>query len=382
MPLKSTRYAILFGAYGGDHLGDAAILGGVLMSLAERYGVSQAFVCSFRPSRTRRLTRQLDTGVQTEVIPFDFLRILRLMRGSSYLVWAGGPITNRPRLLWRNLALILLARVFRVPVILDRIGINEPDNILNRTLVRLAMACATNISARSQSSARAVARLSGRECVASADPAFDYCRSREGRTAMTDDERRRVDDLTMRPQGTILVCVNARPATRASRTADFSRLLSEFAHGLSLFAGSRRTRFVFIPMEDEVDPGRDIDAANEMANYLNAAVDFRVWRPAPSIDAMLRLLRSSDGAVTMRLHAAIFALSQGVPTLGIDYSKTGSGKVAELFEDRGEAERVIRIQEMNAGRLTELLTRLVVEPKGSSNQDSGDSWRSPAGTGT
>jgi polysaccharide pyruvyl transferase WcaK-like protein len=58
----------------------------------------------------------------------------------------------------------------------------------------------------------------------------------------------------------------------------------------------------------------------------------------------------------MRLHATIFALSQRIPTLGIDYTQPGPGKVAEMFEDRGQPGSFVSINALRAGYICEWLS--------------------------
>jgi polysaccharide pyruvyl transferase WcaK-like protein len=50
-----------------------------------------------------------------------------------------------------------------------------------------------------------------------------------------------------------------------------------------------------------------------------------------------------DLAITMRFHATIFARSQGVPVLGIDYYPGVGGKVEQLFADAGEPGNACRM---------------------------------------
>lgn len=62
---KKINSAIVIGAYGGEHVGDAAILGGVLLRLKEKYGVTSAIIASSRPDRTQRWVSELSLPVNT-----------------------------------------------------------------------------------------------------------------------------------------------------------------------------------------------------------------------------------------------------------------------------------------------------------------------------
>mgnify|MGYP003430608390 CR=1 FL=1 len=63
--------------------------------------------------------------------------------------------------------------------------------------------------------------------------------------------------------------------------------------------------------------------------------------------------------------AAVFALSQGVPTVGIDYYAHGGGrgKVSELFDDRGVGDRVVTIADLDPERLVRMLADATATPR-------------------
>ena len=114
-------------------------------------------------------------------------------------------------------------------------------------------------------------------------------------------------------------------------------------------------RYVFFPLETETDTGSDFDTADELAGYVAPEVDLRICRELPTLDGTLYLLRHADAAVTMRFHGAVFALSQSVPTVGIDYSHSGSGKIRDLFNDLGEGDRVLDFMDVNPEKIVRLL---------------------------
>ena len=57
----------------------------------------------------------------------------------------------------------------------------------------------------------------------------------------------------------------------------------------------------------------------------------------------------------MRLHAAIFALSQGVPVFAIDYHVNGRGKVGQLFDDRGAERNAVNIKDLKPDHIVRFL---------------------------
>ena len=73
----------------------------------------------------------------------------------------------------------------------------------------------------------------------------------------------------------------------------------------------------------------------------------------------------SYAAIAMRFHATIFALSQGLRTIGVDYRVGGRDKVAALLGDFGQSENCCRIDTMTsdwlATRLADGLTAVFAD---------------------
>ena len=98
--------------------------------------------------------------------------------------------------------------------------------------------------------------------------------------------------------------------------------------------------------------------------------DHKIIACGNGVDAVLALLRGLDAAVTMRFHASVFALSQQVPAIGIDYQVGGIGKVGELFTAHSGGE-ALSIQDLTPGRLTERLLHIAGTPVASGRESTG-----------
>ena len=97
----------------------------------------------------------------------------------------------------------------------------------------------------------------------------------------------------------------------------------------------------------------DLVAAYQIQKLLGNEVDMRVWEADPNLDGVLYLLRRLDIALTMRFHACIFAMSQKIPTIGIDYQF--GGKVEQLFNDSNLKDDVCRMENLEANWLNSRL---------------------------
>jgi polysaccharide pyruvyl transferase WcaK-like protein len=332
------RTVVLIGAYGGDHVGDAAILGGVLLTLATRHGVTQATIMSHRPEHTRRLAAGLSTPVTTRVERYTPARVDRLLDQADALVIAGGPVCEMPRVLAKHLAAVHAARIRGLPLHVERVGIGEFRGALSAWAARRVLTRAQTISLRFADAARHPL-VAGLPVTVGRDPAFDYLATRGSLDRLAEHERRSVDALFagVAPNA-LCLGVNLRPVLEqwhAQGRGLLDRFVERLAQGMADFARSvpRPVVFFAFPMNAIQFGMSDLATAYRLHRALGARVDLRVWEADPQVDGVLYFLRRLDAVVAMRLHAAIFAMSQNVPVLGIDYFQGMDRKLTLLFDD-------------------------------------------------
>ena len=100
--LKMNKILII-GMYGGEHVGDAAILGGVILRLQKKYNITAFDILSIRKDRTECWVENLDIPVKINVISHK-----EDIESTNYdkLVLAGGPIMNIPTILINHIKII------------------------------------------------------------------------------------------------------------------------------------------------------------------------------------------------------------------------------------------------------------------------------------
>lgn len=370
---KRLPCVMIIGAYGGEHIGDTAILGGVLFRVHRRYGTTRAIVMSQRPNHTRHLVSMLDTPVGLSVEISEQARARELMRQVDGVVYAGGPLMDLPKQLVRHLYAVSLARRAGKPFVAEGIGAGPFLLWASEWTARRIVRMAERISVRTTDDAK-VRLVSDLSPEIGRDPAFDYLETRGHHlTRLADADRRWIERLFEDIDGRLAIGLNLRPirpvytvgvpaAQRAERTrhaeAQFEQQLAEGMRRFSETA-ARPPCFVFYPMNSIQFGESDLRSAYRVKRLLGSSVDFRVWQADPGLDGVIALLRRLDAVISMRFHATIFALSQGCPTIGIDYRVGKRDKVAALLGDFGQSENCGRVDQVTSAWLCERLTSLV-----------------------
>lgn len=368
--------ALLIGAYGGEHIGDAAILGGVLRHLSEDYGTRHVHLMSLRPDHTTGLAATLDTSIEVSVHSYNMRVVDSLMDESDGLVYAGGPLMDLPRMLVRHIAAFGSAARKGRPVVMDGIGVGPFRRQVSEYAARHIAKRASKISVRTpQDAVHSV--LSGLSVDVARDPAFDYLETRDELTQLSDQDRDSVDALLSGSQDHMRVGINLRPIRLdwSSRGSEFAKASEEqffdrLAESLVSFAANseRQVTYFFFPMNPMQMGSSDFAAAYKLHRLIGRDADLRVWEADPDIDGVLYFLRQLDCALAMRFHACIFAISQSLPVLGIDYYPGDGGKVEQLFGSLGRPSDVSRIDTYSGDWMIGRLREITLQGQGRKRQ--------------
>jgi polysaccharide pyruvyl transferase WcaK-like protein len=107
---------------------------------------------------------------------------------------------------------------------------------------------------------------------------------------------------------------------------------SRIARAIEWFAGSvqQKVDVVFIPMETSRWCDDRLEAG-EFGKHLSPAIDLISVKGSLTVEQTHHLIGRMDLLVGMRLHALVFALSSGVPTIGLYQGDYYHRKIAGLF---------------------------------------------------
>lgn len=368
LPLADTKLKnmLVLGMYGGEHVGDSAILGGVLQRMYHRYGAERAVVVSLRTDRTRRWIESLDLDVNVQAISYE--QADESLSHSDAVVLAGGPVMDLMGVLTRQLKIIHRARRQYKPIIIEGVGVGPLKSLPSHWLARLLFKSADKITVRSLES-QAHPIVADLHPGVDVDPAFDYLARRASHLAISATPSTGSSSPSPSSAEEVNVGINLRPlwnkyAEGKLQSNELEKVfLLKFAEALVDVHSSSSVpvRYSFFPMNSDQYGFSDLGIAYRLQDLLPAAFPLRVWEIEPGVDDLLSYLHGLDAVIAMRFHAAIFAFSQQIPVLGIDYSLGKPGKVSALFQERGALDRFCRIDtfapEWLSSRLGVLISR-------------------------
>jgi polysaccharide pyruvyl transferase WcaK-like protein len=366
---RQLQSVLLIGAYGGEHIGDIAILGGVLFRIHRRYGTTRAILVSQRADHTRHLVPMLETPVSVSVAEYDQATIANHLAQVDGVVFAGGPLMDLPKQLTKHLYTVSLARRMQKPFVAEGIGAGpfarKPSEWVARRLLRMA----ERVSVRTTDDAKKPL-VRGLLAERGQDPAFDYLATRpETLTRIPDVDRPWLTRLVAGTEGRLTVAINIRPIghlftagakgqAQEARTIEIEKeFYAQLADGLRRFQARAKqpVTFIFFPMNAIQFGMCDLRSAYRLGRHLGPDLDYRVWEGDASLDGVVELLRKMDVVITMRFHATIFALSQKRAVVGIDYRPGKRDKVAALLDDCGKPDQYCRIDELTGPWLADRL---------------------------
>jgi polysaccharide pyruvyl transferase CsaB len=311
----------LCGAYGMGNIGDEGILKAILSEIRAIERDIPVYVLSRKPKLTRRVHRV--HAVHT----FNVLRFPFLVRGTKLYINGGGSLIQdetSSRSLWFYLYTILAAKLSGTQVLMYGCGIGPVNKAFNRRLAgKIINGCVSAITLR-DSDSESVLRSLGvvkPDIYIAADPAL---------TLDTDETRRNREEsreyaLTLREWHGIDSKLNAIAAAINS-TYD--------KHGLAP---------VFIPVD-----AKDLPLMRKTAALLKCPYQLHEVFNTP--EELITTMRTLRFAVSMRLHALIFAASAEIPLGGIVYDP----KVRGFLEHLGQ-HNYVDLDALTSENLTEII---------------------------
>lgn len=281
-------------------------------------------------------------------------RTLREFCEADFAVFVPGGYLIAPHpghVYWfRHLAAMFAARWLKLPICFTPCSIGPFRGAYNGALAKWALNHPHRILAREQSSLETLARIAPRaqrELVPDLGFLLSTC-------ASTTADRLRATLATGGRRALGISVRDYRFPDHSEPVAQRARYISAVAHAVDHAIERHGLNVCFVP-QVLADAVSDLSVSREVAARVRNAEHVRVMDLDLDPRELKDLYGNFDLFMGVRMHANIFALGAGVPTVAIAYEPKTQG----IMEQLGLGEFVIGIYDLDAPRLVALLDRLV-----------------------
>lgn len=298
---------LLSGYYGFGNAGDEAVLAAMLTHLSERIAQPRFTVASGNPAATLQMH---ESAAQKYFLNCarrdDFKALASHIKKSDLFISGGGSLLQDVTSL-RNVVyhcgLLRLAQFKRTPSMIYAQGVGPLNLPLSQKLVRMATGKVRAITVRDNASKVLLQTIGVKSPIqVTADPVWGLDADIENPTFQ---------------QREVVWCVSLRSWPGDEENTSRKRVAATLA-ALRDLAMRRGATLLFLPMQEEVDD----------ALLASLGVTPAEWIATAGVHPSKIMAQTAhcDVMIAMRLHALIFAASQNVPCVAIDYDP----KVAAL----------------------------------------------------
>lgn len=333
------------GHYGDFNLGDDAIALTLVRALETNptYKYIRVLTLRHRPDMADWGTRTKQFRVNRVSKGLSFIRLL--CRTRIFIVGGGGILQDATSLanLVLHTTLPLVARLFGAEIVVLGVGIGPLRRGISRILVGLLLTRCKTIVVRDEDSARYARLLGTRHRVIHIIPDLAWVspRARSHRDASA--------------QGRLVISLRPPVGSSSHRASPTGSYISSLVQLVTLLQRSGRTR-QFPIFFLSTHPLQDTAIIDRLSPYLaaNSCANLIVPR---SVEQLSQSLYSGDIVVAMRLHAQIFAVAKGLPTIFLGYDEKVRNLAEQLDMTRYFVRFPLRTQDMQAlaARFNELV---------------------------
>jgi MoaA/NifB/PqqE/SkfB family radical SAM enzyme/polysaccharide pyruvyl transferase WcaK-like protein len=368
---KKVKSILIIGAYGGEHVGDAAILGGVILRCLSSYeNIDKIYVSSFRKLRTKRWINSLDFTVDIECVDDELA--LNQKIDIDLLVYGGGPLMELPLHLGNHLHTAIGYSKLGIPFIIEGVGIGPIKTKITDYFVKKLLKISSFTRVRTTKAKADVYRMTGLDVSLSQDPAFDYLKSRTDPKNLSKHELISLNKLVDSASAELVVAINLRPLwnkysfikERSTEEVELN-YLKELTTCFNALSKEYNIKFVFFPMNADQFGMSDFETANRLKRLMSkVGLVLHIWEAEPGIDAVIKFLRTVDCVVSMRFHGCIFALSQcSDNVISIDYQLGKPGKVTDVMNDNGLTNMVNAADTLKSSEIKKQIESILLKSK-------------------
>lgn len=290
---------VLFGYYGYSNSGDEAILKSIISSLKEEKEDINILVLSRRPSETTKEHKVF------AINRYNIFQTIKYLKISRAIIYGGGSliqdVTSTRSLVYYTFVL-KISKYFGLKLMLYGNGIGPVLKERNILRAQKALELCDYISLRDPESFTEIKRLGvkNENVHVSVDPVF----------AIKLEENKKPEDI-FRAEGIKLSGKYFVVSVRMWRFND-SEFCRKMAEVIKEISKKYHITPIYIPMLPD-----DIVIIKDIAG--RAEVDCGIIKKVYDISSIMALIGGAELVLSMRLHALIYAVSGGVPVIGLSY---------------------------------------------------------------
>lgn len=331
-----TFSAAVVGNYGGEHVGDAAILAGVARQLAHQ-GFTRMIVLSTRAFRTDVWAEEARSYLEVDVLPYRLGAMRVALEASDRLVYAGGPIMEGPELLARHLAVAAMARARGLSTHAVAVGWGPFRRKLSVSLASALVRSFETVSVRSEQDAAIVCQYR-RRCTVdvdrdAAEGYLDTVVENVLSQSSLKPRERKTSDVSMEPATLVIgLCLRPywHPYTSSSSLSE-KKYYTDTAEAIcdALAEASNGSAVVkYFAMNADFYGGSDFLAVKHVEPvFRERGVNFDVVYQEFSVSEALSHISEMNLVLSSRFHALVFARRLNVARVGISIAPYPGGKV-------------------------------------------------------
>ena len=304
--MSSTKSILMSGYYGFDNSGDDAILKAIINDVKSLDNKLNIVVLSNNPQKTN------DMYDVDAVNRFKTLEVIRAIRKTSLLISGGGSLlqdVTSTRSLLYYLAVMLVAKFFRKPVMVYANGIGPINKKLNRSLSKYILDKVDLITLRDDDSKEYLQKMKvhNKNIIVTADPVFTLKAS--------DDQH--IENIFLKegiPSNRKFIGISIRKWKAANN------LVEVVSKTIDYIIEKYDVDVILIPMHYP----EDLEISLEVLDNVKSS-NCHVLREKYNVEEIMGVIHRLDLIVAMRLHSLIYAAGQEVPMVGLVYDPKVEG---------------------------------------------------------
>jgi len=323
---KTMVKIMISGYYGFNNTGDEAILKSMVRAFKEKIPQIKIVVLSHSPLQTSQAYQVKAIG------RLHLIDIMRCLRDTNLFISGGGGLlqdsTGKGWSILYYLGLILLAKIFKTPVMIYAQGIGPINKKINKLLIKWILNKIDLITVRDNPSKKILNNfgVSGPSIYVNSDPVFLLKKTNITQFIDNYPYIREMINSNDRP----LIGVSVREYE--SNGSDSKRILAQAADYL---IEDYKVKIIFLPFKFD----EDVHVSEEILSLMKNQADILKAKLEP--EELISILSRLSLVVGVRLHSIIFSSMANIPFIAVNYDP----KVKYFVEDLGLSELLLEIDE-------------------------------------